>query len=423
MRGLEEDYDNEKVDPEQEYLSYRVIKDENGEQLVEPFLKIRTLRAWRDIGLSFVEWLFNRRGLRKMGEGLLILGFYIFIWWQLRYMFTYFLAGGIIGGMIAFFLGWIFSRRDMAGLLTWMVEGHKTYLHAVLEELKTTLPKLQYVQSDITAFFMQKVPSHIINQGKMRPGTRGVQILEATHKRFMGYDYYFNNWKDNSNHIYVGGPFSLSAFLIGVSTLDKRVTKISRAYTKRLKKARRIVDGALQRFPVQDVKKVNEVAEESGVHIKGLPNALKLLEMDRHLMQDIKILAQDVQTIEGLIHKNPLQIELRKLNKYTRRFVIAAATYNMKEDLRKTRTDIVPLDTLKDRFNAASAVAKFYEIIPQYVTRVKREFYHDVYAMLEDFTSNGVDTMAEAKKLVRKRLESQINTKPAIQAQPSIEVK
>lgn len=418
-----DDYNNEEIDPQSEYLFYQVKRDDGNEQLVEPFLKIRTMHSLRDIGLSTWEWFFNRKGYMRMFEGFLLVGFYALVWWELRFLFWYFIGGGIIGAMIAVVLGYIFSRRDMAGIITWMVEGHKTYLHAVMEEMKTVLPKLRYVQADITAFFMQKAPSHIINQGKLRPGVRGIQILQATHYRFMGSDYYFNNWKDRTNHVYIGGPFSLSAFMVGIATLDKRVTKYSRRYEKILKKAHTLVQKEMSKHPDIDMDHLDESEEARKTYHKGLPKALKVLEMDRRLAKDIAVISQDVRDIESVIHTNPLQIEIRKLNKYTRRFMIAAATYNMNEELKKTRTDVVPLDSLKDRFNAASAVSKFYEILPQYMTRARREFYWSVYGMLQDFTSSGVQTMTEAKKLVRKRLDSMIETKQVEKPTPRIEVK
>lgn len=394
------DFEQEHISEESEYLSYRVLKDGDTEQLVEPFLKIRTLRAWRDIWLSFTEWFFNRRGWAKsiMGALAALIGYLMYT--NLNALIGYNMDGTMLGASIAAALGYAFSHREYSGIISWMVSGHKTYLQTTIQA-DTGVPKMPYVEATLDEFAMLKVPKNIINKGRIGPSARGIQIHRCYTWSQFGKDYYFANWHDRTKHIFIGGEFSLSAFFVGIASLDKTIITVNRKFKKMLRKAEKISNDA--KTYVDNGMEMPEKLQSR------LPKAEMVLEIDRKMRKAADNLAGVIDEAEDLIGKNPYKYDVRKLSKYTRRYLIAASTYELNEIKMASRKDRISLNTVRERYNVAAALYRFYEIIPEVLDAVQRQSLFKIYAILHKVVGQDPEKIEEALALVDRRAKSLID--------------
>ena len=145
-----------------------------------------------------------------------------------------------------------------------------------------------------------------------------------------------------------------------------------------------------------------KAVKEGKIQEKSLPKYLDLLEYDRLLMKDINNISEDIDRIESVISKNPLKIDTANLSKYTKRFVVAVTTGNLERELKKAEKNHIPLETLKDAYNASQETIKYYSTIPGVWERMKRSVYSNLYAMLEDISGVGAEKIREGEKLLKK---------------------
>ena len=400
---MDKEWESGEVNPDQEFLGWRTISEENGERKVEPFLKVRTLHAWRDIGLSFTEWVFNERGWLTIIEGFLLILVAGAIIDKAGALVAYGIGGMTIGIYIAAFLGWLFSQRDWSGIVVSQIEGQRTYIDTSFSE-ETGMPKLEYVESKINEFDVRKAPSHIINNGRGKPSLKGINMLGVTKASFDGHEYYFASWQDSTHHIYLGNSSTMSvvAFLASITTLDKRVLKINRHYEKIIKKAQAAYENSKQQYPEMTEEEFQKAVRDGTIQGKNLPKYMDLLEYDKLLMRDINNISEDIDKIESVISKNPLKIDTANLSKYTQRFVVAVTTGNLEREMREEKENHIPLETLKDAYNASQETIKYYSTIPGVWERMKRSVYSNLYSMLEDISGVGAEKIREGEKLLKK---------------------
>jgi len=402
---MDKDWESKEVHPDEEFLGWRVINEGNSEKQVEPFLKIRTMHAWRDIGLSFTEWVLNRRGWLFILETVAFLGIASVIAYKSGVYLEYVIGGDIVGGYIGIMLGWLFSQREWSAIVVSQTEGYRTYIDASWGPEEENLGKLSYVESKVTELDIRKAPSHLINQSKLPPSMRGIQVLGGVRLVFNGHEYYMNSWQDQTHHIFIGNGSSTSlvAFLASISTLDRKVLSINKHYERVLKKAKNAYEQARAEHSAMTDEEFERAARNGEIEAKKLPKYLDLLEMDRVMRAHINELTKDIDKIESLISKNPVKMDISKLSKYTRRFVIAATTYNLQQEMRTKHDGFIPLETMRDLYNTYGEVINYWKTIPGREEKLKRIMYEQIYAVSEDIYGVGMEKIKQGLELLKKK--------------------
>lgn len=411
---MENQFESKEVWPDQEFLGWRMVEENGRERKVEPFLKIRTMHAWKDIGLSFTEWFFNKRGWLNILELFLLFLLAAAIWYDAGTLVIYGLGGMIVGLYIAAFLGWLFSQRDYAGIVVSQTEGYRTYVDAAFAEQEDGIGKLSYVESKVTELDIRKVPRHIINTGRTKPSMRGINMLGPVKLVFDGSEWYMASWQDSTHHIFIGNSSSMSfvAFLAAVTTLDRKVLALNKHYEKLLKKAAAVYQKARLENNAMTDEEFDRSVKDGKIQGKKLPKYMDLLAMDRILMSHVKDVAEDIDRIESIVSKNPLKIDMSKLSKYTRTFMIAAATNNLQTELKSHKEGVVPLETLRDTYNVAQEVMSFWKTMPGREERLKRSVYSQLYAVVEDIFGVGAEKIKQGQDLLKKRRDETIGRLP-----------
>jgi len=419
------EWESKEVWPDQEFLGWRVVEEAGKERKVEPFLKVRTLHAWRDIGLSFTEWVFNRRGWLTIIEIALLLIFGAAVVEKAGSLLIYGAVGIMVGIYLAGFLGWLFSQRDYAGIVVSQTEGYRTYVDASFHEDEDGIGTLSYVESKVTELDIRKCPRHIINQGRQKPSMRGIQMINTVKLNFGPSEWYMASWQDQTHHIFIGSKSSLSfvAFLAAVTTLDRKVLSLNRHYEKIVKKAKDAFTKARLENSAMTDEEVERAAKDGKIKGKKLPKYMDLLEMDRILMSHINEVAADIDRIEPIISANPIKMDMSRLTKYTKTFVIAAATANLQNELRGSREGVVPLETMRDTYNVAQEVMAFWKTMPGREERLKRAVYSQLYAVVEDIFGVGAEKIKQGQDLLKKRRDETIGRLPEKENASLFEVK
>lgn len=129
-------------------------------------------------------------------------------------------------------------------------------------------------------------------------------------------------------------------------------------------------------------------------------------------MSHVKDVAEDIDRIESIVSKNPLKIDMSKLSKYTRTFMIAAATNNLQTELKSHKEGVVPLETLRDTYNVAQEVMSFWKTMPGREERLKRSVYSQLYAVVEDIFGVGAEKIKQGQDLLKKRRDETIGRLP-----------
>lgn len=70
--------------------------------------------------------------------------------------------------------------------------------------------------------------------------------------------------------------------------------------------------------------------------------------------------------------------------------------------MREEKENHIPLETLKDAYNASQETIKYYSTIPGVWERMKRSVYSNLYSMLEDISGVGAEKIREGEKLLKK---------------------
>ena len=193
----------------------------------------------------------------------------------------------------------------------------------------------------------------------------------------------------------------MSAFFVGIASLDKTITTVNRKFKKMLRKAEKISN---------DAKTYIDNGMEMPEKLQSrLPKAEMVLEVDRKMRKAADNLAGVIDEAEDLIGKNPYKYDVRKLSKYTRRYLIAASTYELNEIKMASRKDRISLNTVRERYNVAAALYRFYEIIPEVLDAVQRQSLFKIYAILHKVVGQDPEKIEEALALVDRRAKSLID--------------
>lgn len=387
------EYEQEQIFEDSPILGWRIIKtEEDGHQIVEPFFKVRTSFNFRDLVTSSFEWFFNRKGYRVVGLVLIFVSFLIFSIVDFSVYLTFISSGAVVGLLIVIYEGRRIVRKDRDAVILSMMKGRRKYVRTTLDK-ETGMPIMQYIETSISFFGDFRIPSSLVNKtSDNSPDPRGFQFHKCPEIVYNGKKFHFADWADSTTnpHVFFGGTFSLSNFIMLFSNIDQRVLKISKKYDKKLRWARKMA---------------------SNKDAKQYPTAMELLEFDKRLKVFIEQFRDVIIEGESIAGKSPFQINIEKLDKYTQRFFLATASYNGNKAMIESNKTRLSMDELQDKYMLAEEIIESGKSMPTLFAQYKRKVLRTVISMLDDLTGYSAEHVQEGQKLMRKRLEYMLEDK------------